>query len=331
MSSSFYAPTLNLFIKLANFYHIDPLPLLLEAEIDPALSHDFNARIPSQKVYDFHQKLILIIDDDNFGLKAGQCWHPTQLGALGYAWMTSSTLRSAFNRLVRFAQAVLGSVSVSVEESDQGISLLFDFSQEPFAPASRLDANRSIILAMIQCNAGQDFHPLSVSFSHAKPENVTDFEMLFQCPVHFNADIDSITISHEEADKPRSCSNTQLAQLHDQLLIDYLAKLDKNNIVERVKIAIINELGTGSLSDKSVAKTMNLSSRTLQRRLEEKNTSFKSLVNEIRQDLADTYLHDSSLSLTEISFMLGFSEMSAFSRAYKRWTNSSPSAFRDAK
>lgn len=152
-----------------------------------------------------------------------------------------------------------------------------------------------------------------------------EFYALFQCPVTFNANVDSLTISLDEADKPRSCSNKQLAQLHDQLLIEYVAKLDKNNFLERVKSAIINELGSGQFSDSTIAQTLLMSQPTLQRRLEENNTLFKILVNEVRQDLADTYLNDSSLSLTEISYMLGFSEISAFSRAFKRWSGQSPS------
>lgn len=328
MSLTFFAPNLELSIQLARSYDVDPTPILIKVGIDPAITSDYNARIPSDKVHSFYQKLAEVIPEPNFGLDAGQFWHPTQMGALGYAWMTSSTLRSAFGRLVRFSRSVLGSVDVTTKESDSGLSLVFDFSNESYAPPFRLDGHRSVILTMIQCNSGHDFHPQSVSFSHTKPENTSGFYALFQCPVIFDADIDSLTISLEDADKPRACSNKQLSQLHDQLLVEYVAKLDKNNIVERVKLAIINEMGTGNFSDSTIAASLFMSQRTLQRRLEENNTSFKQLVNEVRQDLADTYLNDSSLTLTEISFMLGFSEMSAFSRAFKRWSGKSPTDYR---
>lgn len=328
MSLSFYAPTLEISIKLARAYGLDITAMLAEVDIDPAIASDYSARIPDNKVYALHQKIANAISNPNFGLDVGQFWHPTQMGALGYAWMTSSSLRSAFERFVRFSRTVLGTVDVSVDESDAGLSLVFDFSNESFAPQFRLDANRSIVLAMIQCNAGPDFHLQSVSFSHAEPKDASPFYALFQCPVTFNADVDSLTISLADADKPRACSNKQLAQLHDQLLIEYVAKLDKSNIVERVKLAIINELGTGHFSDSTIAESLLMSQRTLQRRLEENDTTYKLLLNEVRQDLADTYLTDSSLSLTEISFMLGFSEMSAFSRAFKRWSGQSPSDYR---
>ena len=328
MPLTFFAPALNLSMQLAEDYDLDVTAILIEVGIDPAIIADHQARIPAARVFDFFQTIADKISKPDFALQAGKYWHPTQMGALGYAWMTSSTLRSAFERLVRYAHSVLGFVNITIEESDTSLSLVFDFNKESFAPSFRLDANRSIILAMIQCNAGSDFHPQSVSFSHAEPEDISAFYALFQCSITFNADVDSLTISLEDADKLRACSDKQLAQLNDQLLIEYVAKLDKSNIVERVKLAIINELGTGHISDSTIAESIFMSQRTLQRRLEENNTTFKILLNEVRQDLADSYLNDSNLSLTEISFMLGFSEMSAFSRAFKRWSGQSPSDYR---
>ena len=328
MSLTFFAPSLDLGVRLARGYDVDPVPLLLESGIDSADIADFNARIASEKVHAFYTKLANKIPNPNFGLDAGKYWHPSQMGALGYAWMTSATLRSSFERLVRFSRTVLGTVDVKIEESERGVSLVFDFSKESFAPPFRLNGNRAIILAMIQCNAGHGFYPQAISFSHAKPENERDFDDLFQCPLSFNADVDSLTISLEDADKPRSCSNKQLAQLNDQVLISYIAKLDKNNIVENVKLAITESLSEGKCSDSVIASKLFMSQRTIQRRLKEKNTTFKKLLNDVRQELADAYLNDSSLTLTEISFMLGFSEASAFSRAFKRWQGQSPSDYR---
>jgi AraC-like DNA-binding protein len=328
MSLTFFAPSLDLGVRLARGHNVDPLPLLVKADIDLAVISDFNARIASEKVHSFYRLLADEIADPNFGLDAGKYWHPSQMGALGYAWMTSSTLRAAFERLVRFSRTVLGTVDVVIEESETSLSLLFDFSNEVFSPPFRLTGNRAIVLAMLQCNAGPDFYPEAISFTNAPPKNKRDFDKLFQCPLTFNADVDSITISLDEADKPRSCSNKQLAQLHDQVLITYVTKLDKNNIVEKVKLAITDALSEGKCSDSVIASNLYMSQRTIQRRLKENNTTFKQLINEVRQELADTYLSDSSLTLTEISFMLGFSETSAFSRAFKRWEGRSPSDYR---
>jgi len=329
MSTSLFAPSLDLSIQLAKSYKIDPLPILRDVGIDPVLITDYNARIPLAKVHQFYKKISDLIPNPNVGLRAGQYWHPTQMGALGYAWMTSSTLRSAFERLARFARIVLGSVNISIQEDEKNLSLIFDFQNEPLISPLRLNGSRSILLAMLRCNAGKDFTPAAVNFSYPEPKELKPFNDLFQCPVKFNCETDGISISLADADMPRDCSNKQLTQLNDQLLIEFAAQLDKKNIIERVKLAIIHELGTGYFSDYTVAAALHMSQRTLQRRLKENKTTFKTLVNNVRQELADKYLHDSNLSLTEISFMLGFSEMSAFSRAFKRWSGHSPSDYRD--
>ena len=128
--------------------------------------------------------------------------------------------------------------------------------------------------------------------------------------------------------KQLTSSNPQLAQINDQVMLNYLADLDKEDIVQQVKVAIIDQLPSGNVTDETISKAVFTSQRSLQRRLSEKGTTFKTILTEVRKDLALKYIHDRKLTLTEISFMLGFSEMSSFSRAFKRWTGESPKEFR---
>lgn len=328
MPVTLFAPVLDLMVRIIKSYGLDPKPLMRDAAIDPKLLSDHNARFRFSKVAAFHSKAMEVIPDPNFGLRAARFWHPSQMGALGYAWMTSDTLRSAFTRLARFSHVVSGAVDLELDESGDQLSLSFSFIEGPEVPASRIDTTMALLMAMVRSNAGDAFNPQSITFAHPAPEDTGPFYSLFRCPVAFDAPANSFTISAADADQARACSNAQLALLHDQLLIQYLAKLDKDNIVERVKVAIIDELASGNTSDESVARLLYMTERTLQRRLQEQGTTFKMLLNEVRHDLADKYIRDSSLSLNEISFLLGFSELSSFSRAFKRWTGQSPSDYR---
>jgi len=330
MPQPFFAPALDLMIKVAKSYDLDAEALMREFRIDPALVNDSNARLSLKRVEAFYKKVAELIPDQNFGLKAGKYWHPSQMGALGYAWMTSGTLRDAFKRLVRFGKVVNEASRMELRESSKKVSLVFDFSGKVAESAFRSDAPMAILLAMARSNAGEGFHPQSVTFAHPEPKDTGPFYSLFQCPITFGAKTNSFTISTAEADKPRSCSNAQLALLHDQLLIEYAATLGDDDIVERTKAAIIAKLASGNISDEAVAETFPLTERTLQRRLREYGTTFKTLMSEVRMDLADRYILDNRLSLSEISFMLGFSEMSSFSRAFKRWTGQSPSDYRQS-
>ena len=108
----------------------------------------------------------------------------------------------------------------------------------------------------------------------------------------------------------------------------FLAHQERKDIVNQVKAGIIDGLANGAVTEKSVAEALYTTPRNLHRKLQKEDTSFKQLLTDVRQDLAKQYIQDRSKTLTEISYMLGFSEVSSFSRAYKGWTGKPPSAAR---
>jgi AraC-like DNA-binding protein len=131
-----------------------------------------------------------------------------------------------------------------------------------------------------------------------------------------------------DIDKPLIGANPQFPRLNDQMMIEYLAKLDKDNIIDRVRAVIIDILPSGRVDDERVAEHLSMSVRNLQRRLKARETTFRQLLEGIRKDLALTYVLDADIELVEVAFFLGFSDQSAFSRAFKRWTGRTPSDFR---
>ena len=139
-----------------------------------------------------------------------------------------------------------------------------------------------------------------------------------------------MTFSLADVDKYLIGANPQLARLNDQVMIEYLAKLDKENIIDRVTAVIVDMLPSGGVVEESVAKTLNMSVRSLQRRLQQVGTTFRTLFETARRDLASTYVEDPEIELVEVAFLLGFSDQSAFSRAFKRWTGHTPSEARKA-
>jgi len=105
--------------------------------------------------------------------------------------------------------------------------------------------------------------------------------------------------------------------------------MQESNIVSQVKRAIIDGLPSGKLSEEEIAKRVFVSSRTLQRKLADENTNFRTLLLEVRRELAVKYISNRSMPLAEISYMLGFADTSSFSRAFKQWTGDSPALFRN--
>ena len=311
-------------------YGKDPDPLFRELSIDPRLMRDPNARYQYKKIVNLWAKTAELIDDPCLGLKAAQFWHPSYLHALGYAWLASSTLRTALERFIRYKRIVTQVLEIQLEEDSDSLSLVFEYEQDAQILPVQVDFAMAMFTSMCRANYGEELNPASVSFIHRASPNSGDYFALFRCPVYFDAPSDRLTLPLDAVDKRLPSSNPQLAQLHDQIIIQYLAQLDKDDILNRTKVAIIDQLPSGKVSDASVANALYTNVRTFQRQLQKEGTTFKSLMNDIRKELANQYIRDSKLNLNEISFLLGFAEISSFSRAFKRWTGEPPSAYRQA-
>ena len=330
MPQTVLTKTTEMLWALLESYGIDPQPLFRKVRIDPALMSNMTSRINRHTQDELFRGAVERVGDPCIGLNFGKFWHPSYMHALGYAWMSSSTLRSALGRLQRFIHIVNRDLEIELTEDGQGMRVeVFNTSEEnPREQYWYADADMSNLITMCRANFGAKLNPLSVSFKHPAPPCAGEFYALFRCPVNFDAERNCMLLSSEDIDKRLPGSNPMMSQIHDQEIIRYLAKLDKNDIIQKVKNAIIELLPDGRMSDHKVAEALYMSPRNLQRKLESEGTTFKTLLTEIRRDLALKYIQDTELTLTEISFMLGFSEMSAFSRAFKQWTGDSPRAQR---
>lgn len=331
MALTFSAPTTKLSLKLIESYGIDSSEILKKLNIEPKRINDPNARLPYSLLDDIWEEASQRIDDPAFGLRAVDCWHPSQMGALGYAWLSSENLKNALSRFQRYSRVVSEGSFFELEETPKYLGLTLHYRSISKQLPYRVDGFMAIMLAMCKANYGKHFVPAEVHFKHSEPENTQPYTDLFQCPVYFNAENNRFIIHMVDALAPSEGAHPQLAKLHDQIMIDYLAKMDRKNIVEQVKSEIIKQLPNGNVTDSTVGQALHINDRTLQRRLKEQHTTFKTLMNEVREDLAATYIKDTNLSLSEISFLLGFGNISSFSRAYKRWTGEPPSHLRSGK
>ncbi len=328
MHYSHLATATNILWKLIEANGQDPAALYRAAGIDPDLLNKPGARVPDASVDEIWEKAADIIDDPCFGLQAPKYWHPSYLHALGYAWLASHTLREALNRFVRYLRVISEKRFLRLEENSDGIAIIFSFDILGMRVPAEIDMGMAIIIHMCRLNYGEDLKPLAVQLVHAKPLCAKEYYDLFKAPVQFSADRDCLLLSLADVDKYLIGANPQLARLNDQVMIEYLGKLDDKNIVDRVTAVIIDLLPSGGVTDKIVAEQLNMSMRSLQRRLQEVETSFRTLLEAVRKNLASTYVRDPEIELVEVAYLLGFSDQSAFSRAFKRWTGHTPSEAR---
>ncbi len=316
--------------KLLEDYGHNPEMLFLEAGLDPKLFDNPDARMSHEVADKLWSKASELIDDHCFGLRAINHWRPSHFNALGYAWLSSSSLRTAFNRFDRYIHTVSEFIDFQLEDTAEGF--VVTVLPKPFMldiPA-RNDAVLALIIKMCRINVGEELNPLMVTFTHKEFPCSGEYNAYFRSPIQFDAPTNSFILPSEVIDQQLDGANPQLAQLNDQIMIRALAKLNRKNIEQQIKAVIIEQLPSGIVSQKMVANTLHMSVRNLQRKLKNLNTSFRELFDEIRRDLAKHYITTSDVSLGEITFLLGFSESSSFSRSYKRWHGVTPSEIRNS-
>ncbi|MGB5882783.1 MAG: AraC family transcriptional regulator [Desulfobulbales bacterium] len=325
MSATYLLSPADILWKTLEAYGLDPEPIFLVEDITREMIMKPGTRISYKKSQNLWGKLSNLIKDPCFGLRAGQYWHPSHFNALGFAWLASVTLREALTRLVRYVHMISESTKIHLVENPAGLSVVYSDTME--LPAY-MDFSMIILSEACRLNFGNGFKPVAINFIHSEPSCAGDYVRFFNAPVTFNANDDRFIISSSDADKRLPTGNKNLASLHDQYILRYLDRMNDLNLAQQVKTAFLDLMPAGHISVKRVARRLNMTARSLQRRLRAEGTTFSKLVDEARRELAEDYIHDPSFSLMEVAFILGFSDFSSFSRAYKRWTGISPSKVR---
>jgi len=325
MQLSYYSPALEVLWKLLKANHINPAKVFSSYDLNYSDLKNPECRVPVKTIPKLWDDAYELIESPCFGLDSYKYWHPSYMGALGYAWLSSSSLREGFTRLFRFISILSQSGKLHSRENDTEFTIYFDYELLGINPA-RSDNALSIILHMCRINYPEQLNPSKVTFTHSEPDCVGDYYSYFKSNIFFNEQFDSISFPLEVIDTPLPGANAQLAKLNDQVMIQYQNELTHDGLIEQVKLIIVKKLPSGIVTGNMVADELAMSHRNLQRKLTELGTSFKKLFEESRYYLAEKYVTEGKMNMTEITFMLGFSELSSFSRAYKRWTGHSPRA-----
>lgn len=265
-------------------------------------------------------------------LRVGASMRADDYGPFGFAWKSAPTLRGSFERAQRYA-LVLTSVALYEVEECFGGAYMHLHRQGNRRLGMRLsnEATLASIMAISREVSSHPFRPEAVYLKHEAPDDTARHEAYFECPVHFGSDRDALRVSTPTLASPNRVGDASIARFFDTLLEAEVSALDdtiplERRVLDRVSTSLSG--GVPSLSD--VARGLGMSGRTLQRRLATGDSSFQALVDEARRRLALRLLRGpDEATLSEITYMTGFSDQSAFTRAFKRWTGQTPGAFRD--
>jgi AraC-like DNA-binding protein len=285
-------------------------------------------RIESQKVSTLLELSVKETNDPAFGLMLIPYLHVANFQALGYALFSSSTLHEFCLRLVRFFKLMSDASQHHLQEEGE----CFKLSLEILSPAicdEVVDAWMGTVVQFCRSIYRPDFSPQRVELMRSPPSSGAEkFGLFFNAPVTFSASDNALYIDRGDMFVTLPTASKELARRNDEVLIEHLARLDKGDIVRQIEANIIELLPTGECSRDKIAARLNMSPRSLLNKLERKNTSYKEILENLRSNLAQQYIEQKDMPITEITFLLGFSDTSSFSRAFRRWTGQAPSDYR---
>ena len=306
--------------------------LLLEsAGVDPNAAIDPKKMIEDSVYYDLCEQVAR--EDKNgitMSIRVGSSMLCDEYGAFGLAWKSAVNLRGSYQRAERYG-LVLTSVSAYELRNEDGRHYMLLHREGERRLGLRV-SNEQTIVAIAQISrevSQQRFHPVAVYFKHPSPGDVAAHEDFFGCPVHYGSDRDALEVSEQTLQTPNKLGDASISEFFDTHLEKELAEVaDHTSLSKRMRIQISQALSEGVPRVSEVAERLNLSPRTLQRRLSEQGLSFQNLVDESRRELSKRLLKKTDYSLSEVAFLTGFSEQSSFNRAFKRWAGQTPRSYR---
>lgn len=325
-----FAPAMSSLWQQIEDYGLDPEPIFARQGIEPSVRFDPQARVGHGPLDRVVSEVLETVRDPNFGLKEAEYFLPTQLGPLGFAWLASNNLHDALARLQRYSRVVADKLLIDLCEEGTNTVATLSYLDSSLDAFQRDSSALAVLVKMCRFVCGEQWNPKRVALAHPQPADTSHYYSYFRCPVDFAANSNCLEVDALQAQERVTGANKYLAQMHDHIVVRYLAHCSREDIVNRTRAAILDSLGDGKATEKAVANLLHISPRQLNRKLKEENTTFKNLLLECRRELAEQYINDSTVTLTEISFLLGFAETSSFSRAYKRWEGVSPSQARAA-
>jgi AraC-like DNA-binding protein len=295
----------------------------------PIASMDDIQAVPADHFFALHEMLDQRLGP-GFSVRVGQQMRIDDYGVLGLSWRTCSKAGEIFERCERYFHLLSNTYVFKVEkEGEVSKVYLFRDAHRRGVELSN-EATFSATVVVLKAMTETDISPVSVSFKHGAPRDLKDYQDAFNCPVLFDQPQNFIAYKTTALETRTAKADASI----NKFLVERVEEERKGievsafKIVSDVEALIKDALPSGIPGIIQIGEHMGMSSRTLTRRLSESGISFRDLVKQTQETIAKDLLQNTSSTVSEIAFQTGFSEQSAFSRAFKRWTGLSPLEFR---
>ncbi len=329
--SSFYGNLVVLSQALAR-QGIDVDALLTRANVDLDTYRSGDERVPWQQVDRVWELAVEQTGDPCIGLDVVDEINPAIYQSLGIALICSSSLRDFLQRYARFF-AVISTLEQAQYEEYPDHATIVDRAVVDYSPTTigcHADAFAAFTLKFVRMIYQPDYSPSGVHLAWTPPEDQQHrYHEVFGCPIEFGQETSAVLFPIEDLDNPLAGANPDLALHNDNLALTVLERLQELDLPTKVYARLIEYLPSGHCSRERVARSLAMSESAFQKKLKLAGTSYQEVLDRTRNELAQHHLAN-GVTVDEAAYLLGFTDTSNFIRAFKRWTGTTPRAFRDS-
>lgn len=310
--------------------NIDPKPLFSCVGLDiETLIKAPESRIPTNKMTQLWRLIEEVSQDQSFALKLATGGHPMNFRALGLLLIACDSIAEGIQKLSRYYALVVNSIHIELHYEVDKIGLIMhplpDSDIHPMGAdlffATLFNYCQQLSLAV---NAVSH-----IELSRVTPKDASQWQHFFHCPVTFGAKKSSIWFNRGVVETVSFMRNRQIAAQNEVHVRSYINSMQSSSWQYKTQAAIQQIIATQEPSVENIAKCLSISPRALSRKLTHEGTTFRHILKGKRKELAQQYLSDTNMSISEVMFLLGFNDLSNFNRAFQLWFGCSPSQYRN--
>lgn len=307
---------------------VDPAEVLASAGVDPSLFEDSENLIGFATMGRLFRLCVARTGCQHFGLLLTREAALSSLGLVGFLAQHAPTVGAALRDLVEHLRLHdRGAVPILSVQGDVA-SLAYVIYQPGVEAAEQIcDGAMAVGFNIMRGLRGPGWRPSEVHLSHRRPSDPGPFLRFFQAPVRFDADQSALVFPASDLERPRPAADPALYRLLQQQ-VELIERQSRDEFVSHVRELLQARLADGKDSLQGVAALLSMHRRTLNRRLEACGTSFRILRQQARFDRAQWLLENTDLPLSQVAAILGYSDVSAFTRAFRRWSGTTPGQWR---
>jgi AraC-like DNA-binding protein len=322
------AAVLSHYDEVARKLGLDPLPLLRKVGLTQQMLSVPTHMIPMDSTVALLDLTAQASGCDTVGLMMAEARTLADFGPITLLLMQQSSMRSALETISQYRHVLNEALGLYIEEIGKHTIIREEIVTDyPGNACQSSDMAVGVLMVLFRAFLGAQWRPQSVHFTRDAPSDVQIYKRLFRCPLQFSSDFNGVVCLTADLDKPNVGADAAMAS-YAKSFLEAMPQSSGNSVVQDVRRAVYLLLPMGRASLEQVSSGFGINERTLQRQLDKSGASFTNILNEVRRELAQRYIDHTTYSMGRIAELLGYSNLSSFTRWFNTQFQSAPSSKR---